>query len=129
MTELAQSRYVSLTSYRKDGTPVSLPVWIADLGDGTAGFTTGSGSYKVKRIRRNPAVTLRPCDARGNVTPGSPVVEATARVVSDGGYTRVRRAIVAKYGIQARLLALAGVVRGWFGRSTSDVAIEVTFTA
>lgn len=63
---ISSEKYVSLTTYRKDGTPKRVPVWIADLGDGTVGFTTASSSYKVKRIGNNPKVTLQPSDTRGN---------------------------------------------------------------
>lgn len=128
MTGLADARYVSFTSYRRDGTPVSLPVWIADLGGGAVGFTTGSDSYKVRRIRRNPEVTLQPSDMRGTVIPGSNAVEGRARLLTGSDVARVRSAIVKKYGLQARMLRWAGVVRGWFGRTTSDAAIEVVLT-
>ena len=47
MAAITDEKYVSLTTYKKDGSTKSLPVWIADFGDGTIGFTTASSSYKV----------------------------------------------------------------------------------
>ena len=67
---ITDEKYVSFTTLRKNGTPVSSPVWIAPLGDGTAGFTTDATSGKVKRVRKNAQVTLRPCTSRGKVAPG-----------------------------------------------------------
>ncbi len=49
-TSIAAEKYVSLTTFKKDGTPRPAPVWISDLGDGTMGFTTASSSWKVKRL-------------------------------------------------------------------------------
>lgn len=68
---VGRANYVSFTSYRKDGTAVSSPVWIAPA-DGKLYFFSEVGAYKVKRVRRNPAVTLQPCDVRGKLTADSP---------------------------------------------------------
>ena len=58
MAGIADSKYVSLTTYKKDGTTKALPVWIADFGDGKVGFTTSSSSFKVKRILVQPGASL-----------------------------------------------------------------------
>ncbi|NUP25633.1 MAG: PPOX class F420-dependent oxidoreductase, partial [Nocardia sp.] len=62
--QLAQAKYVSLTTYKKDGTPVGTPVWVAPDGDLLLVWTNPD-SWKVKRIRRNPDVTLPVSDNRG----------------------------------------------------------------
>ena len=64
---IADEKYVAFTTYKRNGETKSLPVWIADLGDGTVGFTTASSSYKVKRLRNDNRVILQPSDAKGNV--------------------------------------------------------------
>ncbi|NNC79410.1 MAG: PPOX class F420-dependent oxidoreductase, partial [Acidimicrobiales bacterium] len=46
---IIDEKYLSLTTFRKNGEPKATPVWIVDLGNGTAGFTTASSSWKVKR--------------------------------------------------------------------------------
>jgi len=61
---IADEQYVSLVTYKADGTAKPLPVWIVDLGDNTVGFTTWGESWKAKRVRANSAVTLQPCDQR-----------------------------------------------------------------
>lgn len=117
--DLGAQRYVSITTRRRNGDSVSSPVWIAPLGGGRLGFTTGTASGKVKRIRNFPDVELRPCDVRGRVAAGAPVVLATARVVSGEAYEPVKRAIRKKYGWQFTMIGLSGTVRGWFTRDTA----------
>ena len=56
---IAEEEYVSLVTYKSDGTPRPLPVWIVDLGENTVGFTTFGDSWKCRRIRNNPSVTLQ----------------------------------------------------------------------
>ena len=45
--------YMRLTTFRKDGTPVSVPVWFVRQGDRIY-FTTHPNTWKVKRITNNP---------------------------------------------------------------------------
>ena len=68
-TPLDDTQYVSLRSYRKNGSTADTPVWVAPL-DGKLMIFTLDDSYKVKRIERNPAVQLARCDAR-RVSPPS----------------------------------------------------------
>jgi uncharacterized protein len=63
---LADERYVSLETFRKDGSGVKTPVWAAPL-DGHLVVLTVGTSYKVKRLRNNPRVRLAACDVRGRV--------------------------------------------------------------
>ena len=124
--DIASHRYVSITTRKRDGSTVSSPVWIAPLGDGTAGFTTGSDSGKVKRIRNFADVTLRPCDSRGRVAAGAPEVRATASVVEGLDAAPVTSAVKQKYGWQFTLVEVSGTVRGWFKKATTaDCAIVV----
>lgn len=101
--EFANARYVSFTSYKKDGTAVSLPVWIVGFEDGWA-FTTEPESFKVKRIRRNPRVTLRVCGVRGAVAEGATEYVGRAEVLDTATAQRVNSAIRRKYRIAYRLL-------------------------
>lgn len=124
---LGQEKYLALTTYRKDGTPRSTPVWIADLSDGNLGFTTGESSYKVKRIRNDPRVQLQPSDGRGNATAGSSAVEGKAVVVTGAEFEAVKAAIKAKYGFQFHLMGVYAKVRTLMGKGDSgDSAVIVT---
>ncbi|MFD5621979.1 PPOX class F420-dependent oxidoreductase [Streptomyces yangpuensis] len=96
LQELGSARYVSLTTFRKDGTPVATPVWaVADGGE--LYVWTRSDSWKVKRIRNDGRVTVAPCDVRGRVEEGVPAVEGQARLLDEEGLRRVRRLMSRKY--------------------------------
>jgi len=118
-------KYLSFTTFTKAGEEKSTPVWIADLGDGSMGFTTPGESWKVKRLRNNDNVLLQPCDQRGTVTPGSERVEATAIVETNPEtFGRVRAAIKAKYPIGFRIIYVINKL----ARRESDTAIIVTLS-
>ena len=90
---LAKEPFVSITTFRDDGTPVSVPVWCA-ADDGSLLVFTAADSWKVKRIRRDPHVRLAPCSARG--TPRGPAVDADASLMVET--TTVEALLARKYG-------------------------------
>jgi PPOX class probable F420-dependent enzyme len=59
-------KYISMTTYRRDGTAVATPVWFVQEGDRLL-VRTGAASGKVKRIHRNPSVQVAACTARGRL--------------------------------------------------------------
>jgi hypothetical protein len=109
---LADEKYILLTTFRRDGTPVATPVWVVALADGKFGFWTSSGSGKAKRLAHTDRVTVQPCDARGRVRAGSAAINATARLVSGSELEAIRERVVAKYGFVTKLTKLAGTVVG-----------------
>ena len=92
-----KEKYVSLVTTRRDGRTVATPVWFAAIGD-EFGVITETNVGKVKRIRNNPRVTVQVCDVKGTVSPGAPVLSATARLVTGDDAVRVRKAVGRKYG-------------------------------
>lgn len=92
-----KEKYVSLVTTRRDGRTVATPVWFAEVGD-EFGVITETNVGKVKRIRNNPRVTVQVCDVKGAVSPGAPVLAATARLATGDEAVRVRKAIARKYG-------------------------------
>jgi PPOX class probable F420-dependent enzyme len=105
---LGAARYVLLTSFRKDGTPVATPVWAARDGNWLAVWTAAD-SGKVKRIRRSGRVTVAPCTARGK--PLGPAVPAQAMLMDDAETRRVRGLIKRKYRITGPLLVTLSLWR------------------
>jgi PPOX class probable F420-dependent enzyme len=103
LDRLGAARYVSLTTRRRDGTPVATPVWVVRDGDHLA-IWTNVKTGKVKRVRRNPAVTLAPCTIRGRLL-GEPV-EARAVLMSPADTAQLLALIKRKYGIVGRLTVL-----------------------
>ncbi|MET8445962.1 PPOX class F420-dependent oxidoreductase [Streptomyces sp. NPDC005209] len=100
LDRLGAGKYLLVTSFRKDGTPVPTPVWVVRDGD-TLGVWTTADSWKVKRIRRRADVLVGPCDLRGNPTGES--CPATAELVDAATTARYRDLIARKYGIVGRL--------------------------
>ena len=99
---VAAHRYVSLTTFRRTGEPVSTPVWVARDGDELVVITV-DGVGKTKRLAHTSRVELRSCDVRGTVPDGAPTHPGTARVVrSAEEVAAVKRAIGLKYRL-ARL--------------------------
>jgi uncharacterized protein len=110
---LADETYMAITTYKRDGTPVSTPVWVAPAGTpGEVCFTTGVDSGKVKRLRHTARVTVQPSDVRGTPKPGTEPVEARARIVEGEAFEPVRAAIDEKYGVKAKAIdGVLGVTR------------------
>src|ERR1700733_8875173 len=72
-------KYISVTTYKRDGTGVATPVWFVQEGDRLL-FRTGVASGKAKRIRGNPAVLAAACTLRGKLL--GQQVSGVARVLS-----------------------------------------------
>ena len=128
---LAEEKYLSLVTFRKNGDPVPTAVWVARVGD-ELGVITEEHAGKVKRIRNNQRVTLTPCDVKGKVLPGAVTTEATARLVSGEEARRVDRAIRRKYRLAYYAISMTWVlpalwkrVRG-YGETPRDFAIVIT---
>jgi hypothetical protein len=101
MTDLAAERFVCLTTFRRDGTPVGTALWIVEYGDHLYAWT-GSGTGKVKRVRNNPAVAIGPSTRRGK--PTGPAVPAKAAVVAMNDQPQVWPEFTAKYGLGLRMV-------------------------
>lgn len=130
VSSLANEKYVSFVSFRRDGTPVATPVWIAPFGDGELCFTTAGGAAKVRRVRADDRVTLQPCDLRGRLRPGTSPVEGRARIVTGSDFRPVERAVSRKYGIQYRLVVWSGSLRELFSRTkTADCGVVVNISS
>jgi len=109
---LSDEKYMLFTTFRRDGTPVSTPVWLVKLGDSEVGFWTSSGSGKAKRLAHTDRVTVQPCDARGRVKQGSAVTDGTARLVSGAELEQISERVRAKYGAMTKLTKVLGAIGG-----------------
>ncbi|WP_296195365.1 PPOX class F420-dependent oxidoreductase [uncultured Microbacterium sp.] len=92
--------FVLFGTYRRNGDLVEVPVWIAPLGDALV-VTSERNTGKVKRLRRDDRVRLRPCGRRGAPVEGGPVVEARAQGVgATKDHPEASTALHEKYGWQ-----------------------------
>lgn len=81
-----------LTSFRPDGTPVSIAV------DGAQAYVRSfERAGKTGRIRTDPHVTVAPCTGRGRST--GPAVDATARRVTGDEERHAARLLARKYPV------------------------------
>jgi PPOX class probable F420-dependent enzyme len=112
--DVSNAQYVLLTTFTKDGRPKPTPIWIARDGD-RAVVITEANSWKVKRIRNTPRVTLAVCDMRGKVK--GPTIEAKATVLDDSQTDAVYSAINKRYGIIGRIFTIFSKLRGGSGRT------------
>ena len=118
-----RERYLSLVTYKRDGTGVETPVWFAELDKRHYVFTEGD-SYKVKRLRRNADIKAAPCRMLGTVT--GAWVAGRARIVTDDArlVARAESAFVAKYGWQIRLFDFFSKLGGKYPKRAW---LELTF--
>lgn len=117
---LAGAKYILLTTFRRDDTPVPTPVWHVVI-DGVAYVSTREDVGKVKRIRRSPEVTISTCTLRGR--PTGPTFAARARILSgeEGRWTArlIRRRFPSGHLVHA-------VERAVTGHTLVGIAIEAT---
>ena len=128
MAGLGRERYISITTFRRDESPVATPVWVV-ADSGRLYVWTGAQTGKAKRIRRNPAVMIAPCTARGTAT--GPAVPAQAQIVPFATRPQVWPLFLAKYGLQLRAILWSGRISGLLrrGRPPAErVFLELTVT-
>ena len=92
-------KYISLTTFRKNGNPVPTPVWFGEENDKLY-VMSRPDSGKAKRLRNNSQVRIAPCNIRGKVK--GPEFAATARILPAEDWPRARQSINRKYWL-ARL--------------------------
>ncbi len=116
--------YSRLTTFKRDGSRVSVPIWQAVGGDRIYMFTEAA-SWKVKRLRNNPRVELTTCDWRGNPD-GGPTWTGSGHVVGDKvTVARAYEAIDRKYGWQKWLLDIVSKIGGRYGgRAVLEITLD-----
>lgn len=87
---LRRSHTALLTTFRRNGDPISTPVSIAHHG-GRVYFVSAQASGKAKRLARCPRVRLAPCTVSGNPL-GEPI-SGSARLL-EGAERRLARRVL-----------------------------------
>jgi uncharacterized protein len=116
------SRYIALTTYRRDGRPVTTPVWAVPL-EGKLYVVTANSTGKAQRVRATGKVRFAPCNASGRHIQGE-WREGSGRIVQDEARrSRALAALQRKYGWQLSLAMLVYRLRGSY---RERVVLEVT---
>jgi PPOX class probable F420-dependent enzyme len=104
-------------------------VWLVPFEDGYA-FITDADSFKVRRIRNNPKVTLRVSNVRGRVRPDAMVHEGIAAVQTSEQSIGVEALIRKKYPVGWLLAIQFGdaVRRLRRTRASDDVVVKVVLS-
>jgi PPOX class probable F420-dependent enzyme len=118
--DVARSKYLLLTTFTKDGKPKPTTIWAARDGDRLL-VITDDGSWKTKRIRNTPRVTIQRSRALGQ--PKSEPVEAVARVLPKDQTTKVYNAVMKRYWWHAWWFVAHSIVRG--GIDKVHVGLEI----
>lgn len=108
LDRLGAEKYVLLTTFRKDGRAMSTPVWVGRDGDELVVFSAPDAG-KIKRIRRDGAVLLAPCDFRGRRRGED--VRGRARLLPEAEARRIYTLINRKYGLIGWLTSLGSKLR------------------
>jgi PPOX class probable F420-dependent enzyme len=117
--EVAKSEYVLLTTFTKDGRPKPTAIWVAPEGNRVVAITQEK-SWKVKRIRNTPRVTIAECDRSGK--PKGEAVEAVAVVLDKSQTDAVYDAIGSRYGLIGKVFNLFSKFKGGM---KNNVGIEL----
>jgi PPOX class probable F420-dependent enzyme len=118
--DVIRSKYVLLTTFTKDGRPKPTPVWGVPDGDRLL-IITDDGSWKTKRIKNTPRVTIAKCGILGKLK--SEPVEGVARVLPKSETRSLYSAILRRYWNHAFYFYPHTLVRG--GIDKVHVALEV----
>jgi PPOX class probable F420-dependent enzyme len=121
-TRFEGAHYISLATFKRDGSNVPTPVWFVAL-DGHLYAFSERRAGKIKRLRNSPRARVAICNVRGNLR--GEWVEANAYVVDDAETeARVYAALALKYGWQMRLANLLSTLSGRI-RNRAVIRIEV----
>jgi PPOX class probable F420-dependent enzyme len=118
-SDVAGSEYILLTTFTKDGRPKPTAIWAVADGDRLIAITQEQ-SWKVKRIRNTPRVTIATCDRSGK--PKGEAVEATAAILDKSANGATYDAIGKRYGLLGKTFNLFSKLRGGMEK---NVTIEL----
>lgn len=119
--DVIKSKYLLLTTFTKDGRAKPTAIWGVPDGDRLL-VITDDESWKVKRIRNTPRVTIAKSGALGK--PKSDDVEGVARILPKSETRRVYNAVLRRYWYHAWWFYAHSIVRG--GIDKVHVGLEVT---
>ena len=100
---LSNQKYISLTTYRKNGEEVSTPIWFARENDDIY-IMTEDQSWKVKRLRNNPKVAFVPCNYIGKLKRkfSDLQIQGDVEFLEGGDVYRAEQRIAEKYRLLYR---------------------------
>ena len=108
-TELLNTPYLNLGTYRKSGVQVNTPVWFAH--DGEQLFVLSAGEAgKIKRLRNSSRCRIAACNYSGKLT--GPWHQSQAFLMAENEIPIAHRLFVKKYGWQMKIFDLFSRIGG-----------------
>jgi len=101
---LFPGRFLSVTSFKQDGTGVATPLWF--VSDGKRLFAlTDLHSAKVRRMRHTPRVLVAPCRPSGKQR-SEPLPARAEVLTATEDLERVQKLLIERYKVSYRLMML-----------------------
>ena len=103
LKDFSDVEYINLITYKKDKTPITTPVWVADLSDSLV-VTTSLNAGKVKRVRNNGKATIYTTNQNGTKQL-SESLDLEATLIEDEELKKKAADIIRKkYGMMAKMI-------------------------
>ena len=103
LKDFSNVEYINLVTYKKDKTPVTTPVWVADFSDSLV-VTTSINAGKVKRVRNNGKATIYTTNQNGSEKL-SESLDLEASLIEDVDMKKqAADTIRKKYGMMAKII-------------------------
>jgi len=103
LLDFANVQYINLETFKKDGSKVTTPVWVAQQNNSLV-VTTGKNAGKVKRIRNNGKAIIYTTNQSGSKKL-SEELEVKGSILSDEDLkTEAVTILKKKYGMMAKMM-------------------------
>lgn len=116
-------RFYALRTFRRDGSAVVTPIWLAPAHDRWYAYTPRR-SWKVGRIRRSPRIEVAVSDFHGQ--PLGSWCTGRARILPSGETRLATQALTSKYGNQFRFFRVIIVLSSFRQHGGRAVGLEIT---
>lgn len=120
--DVSRATYVNLVTYRKTGTEVRTPVWIAPL-NGKHYVFSESKAGKVKRVKNNASIKIALCDVRGKLLSDDWLAGEATLIDEPKLITAVYQSFTRKYGL---IMRATNFLARLTGRYHKRAILEIT---
>ena len=103
LNDFTNVEYINLVTYKKDKTPITTPVWVADFSNSLV-VTTSMNAGKVKRVRNNGKATIYITNQSGSKKL-SESLDLKASLIEDVNLKKQATDLIRKkYGMMAKMI-------------------------
>ena len=109
LSEIESQKYISIETYRKDGTPVQTPVWFVVKNEQLY-IVTRDKTGKIKRLRNNQKVKIATCTIKGKIT--GQWIQGLAQILTESETQEAVNWRDKKYGFIAKIAKFLSKSKG-----------------